>query len=128
MTASTKARGNIVPKVPGMVKSTLKIRPDVGWQRSKVRSKLICIKITIKAAKATANPATFKKVATLKRINTLMKLRMIVFITYSILLILKSTQKEYSLNKMADIHSFQDIQRNLVQRNCLNLFRTEKLT
>ena len=65
------------------------------------------------AAKATANPATFKKVATLKRINTLMKLRMIVFITYSILLILKSTQKEYSLNKMADIHSFQDIQRNL---------------
>ena len=57
-----------------------------------------------------------------------MKLRMIVFITYSILLILKSTQKEYSLNKMADIHSFQDIQRNLVQRNCLNLFRTEKLT
>ena len=80
------------------------------------------------AAKATANPATFKKVATLKRINTLMKLRMIVFITYSILLILKSTQKEYSLNKMADIHSFQDIQRNLVQRNCLNLFRTEKLT
>ena len=80
------------------------------------------------AAKATANPATFKKVATLKRINTLMKLRMIVFLTYSILLILKSTQKEYSLNKMADIHSFQDIQRNLVQRNCLNLFRTEKLT
>ena len=39
------------------------------------------------AAKATANPATFKMVATLKRVNTLMKLRMIVFMTYSILLL-----------------------------------------
>jgi hypothetical protein len=80
MTASTKARGNIVPKVPGMVKSTLKIRPDVGWQRSKVRSKLICIKITIKAAKATARPATFNAVAILNRLNTLRKFRIIVFI------------------------------------------------
>ena len=36
--------------------------------------------MTIKAAKATASPATFNTVAILNRLNTLRKLRMIVFI------------------------------------------------
>ena len=59
-----------------------KITPEAEFVNdlAKVRSKLICIKITIKAAKATARPATFNAVAILNRLNTLRKFRIIVFI------------------------------------------------